>query len=185
MPFLEGSRVLELGHGPGHLQRALRSQGTLAVGIDASRQMGRLAKRNLRRGIHPQNTHSTSEAPVAYAQFNLTRGLAQALPFRDRSFDTVVATFPTEYFADPQTLREVKRCLVDGGRFVVLPVALPRNRLLDWLFKATHQRPTEALDVIRSRLERPFATAGFQTEIQTLDVPSGILVVILARKPLP
>lgn len=185
IPFLEGSRVLEIGHGPGHLQRALRSQGTLAVGIDASPQMGRLAKRNLRPVIKPQNTAYTSEALVDYTQINLTRGLAQALPFRAQSFDTVVATFPTEYFMDPQTLREVKRCLVPGGRFVVLPVALPRNRLLDWLFKATHQRPTEALDVIRSRLEKPFAAAGFQTEIQALDVPSGILVVVLARKRLP
>jgi ubiquinone/menaquinone biosynthesis C-methylase UbiE len=33
-PFIEGDRVLEMGHGPGHLQRILRSQGLLAVGID-------------------------------------------------------------------------------------------------------------------------------------------------------
>ena len=182
MPFLEGSRVLEIGHGPGHLQRALRSQGRPAVGIDASPQMGRLAKRNLRLDIQNQNTAYTSEALAAYTQLNLTRGLAQALPFAAESFDSVVATFPTEYFVDPQTLREVKRCLVPGGRFVVLPVALPRNRLLDWLFKTTHQRPTEALDVIRARLEKPFAALSFQTEIQALDVPSGVLVVVIAVK---
>ena len=181
MPFLEGSRVLEIGHGPGHLQRALRSQGRPAVGIDASPQMGRLAKRNLRLDIQNQNTY-TSEALSAYTQLNLARGLAQALPFAAESFDSVVATFPTEYFVDPQTLKEVKRCLVPGGRFVVLPVALPRNRLLDWLFKTTHQRPTEALDVIRARLEKPLAALSFQTEIQALDVPSGVLVVVIAVK---
>lgn len=181
MPFLEGSRVLEIGHGPGHLQRALRSQGRPAVGIDASPQMGRLAKRNLRLDIQNQNTY-TSKALSAYTQLNLARGLAQALPFAAESFDSVVATFPTEYFVDPQTLKEVKRCLVPGGRFVVLPVALPRNRLLDWLFKTTHQRPTEALDVIRARLEKPFAALSFQTEIQALDVPSGVLVVVIAVK---
>ncbi len=181
MPFLEGSRVLEIGHGPGHLQRALRSQGRPAVGIDASPQMGRLAKRNLRLDIQNQNTY-TSKALSAYTQLNLARGLAQALPFAAESFDSVVATFPTEYFVDPQTLKEVKRCLVPGGRFVVLPVALPRNRLLDWLFKTTHQRPTEALDVIRARLEKPLAALSFQTEIQALDVPSGVLVVVIAVK---
>ncbi|HSL31320.1 MAG TPA: methyltransferase domain-containing protein [Anaerolineales bacterium] len=175
IPFLEGSRVLEIGHGPGHLQRALRRQGTLAVGIDASPQMGRLAKRNLQRDLQPQNT--------AYTQINLTQGLAQALPFRAECFDTIVATFPTEYFMDPRTLADVKRCLVPGGRFVVLPVALPKNRLLDWLFKATQQRPAEALDVIRTRLEGSFTSAGFQTEIQALVVPSGILVVVIAVKP--
>lgn len=182
IPFLEGSRVLEIGHGPGHLQRALRGHGTLAVGIDASPQMGRLAKRNLRRGIQPQNTAYTSEALVAYAQINLARCVAQYLPFPNDSFDTIVATFPTEYFMDPLTLAEVKRCLIAGGRFVVLPVALPRNRLLDWLFKVTHQRPTEALQVIQSKLQEPFVTAGFATEIKTVDVKSGLLVVVIATR---
>ena len=186
IPFIEGRRVLEIGYGPGHLQRALRSRGLTAVGVDESPQMGRLARRNLRRGLQPRNAiHASAEAPVAYTQFNLTRGLAQALPFQAESFDTIVATFPTEYFADPQTLREVKRCLVPGGRFLVLPVALPKNSLLDWLFKTTHQRPAEALDVIRAKLEKPFALGGFQTEIKTLEISSGTLVIVIAIKPSP
>jgi len=52
LPFIQGTRVLEIGHGPGHLQRALLEQNLLAVGIDESSQMGRLAKRNLRRFFH-------------------------------------------------------------------------------------------------------------------------------------
>jgi ubiquinone/menaquinone biosynthesis C-methylase UbiE len=47
IPFIEGNRVLEIGHGPGHLQRILLSLDLMAIGIDESAQMGRLAKRNL------------------------------------------------------------------------------------------------------------------------------------------
>jgi ubiquinone/menaquinone biosynthesis C-methylase UbiE len=179
LPFIEGKRVLELGHGPGHLQRALRARGIAAVGMDESPQMSRLAQRNLERfqfSTTPGTQHS------AYTQPSLTRGLAQHLPFQDRSFDTIVATFPTEYIYDPRTLSEIGRCLAENGRLVVLPVALPRNRLLDWLFKITHQRPAEAVDIIRSRLKEPFAAAGFDTEVRALDLKSGMLLLVLAGK---
>jgi ubiquinone/menaquinone biosynthesis C-methylase UbiE len=186
IPFIEGKRVLEIGHGPGHLQRILLSRGLIAVGMDESAQMSRLAKRNLRR--RPSSSRSSQAAGFAslprpdYTQINLTRGMAQRLPFRDGSFDTVVATFPTEYITDPDTLAEVKRCLSDVGRFIVLPAALPRNRLLDWLFKVTNQAPSEAIELVRSKLREPFAAAGFQTEVRTLDVQSGILLLVIARK---
>jgi ubiquinone/menaquinone biosynthesis C-methylase UbiE len=184
IPFIEGKRVLEIGHGPGHLQRVLLSRGLIAVGMDESAQMGRLAKHNLRR--RPFSLRSSQPAgfasPSDYTQINLTRGLAQQLPFRDEAFDTVVATFPTQYITDPDTLAEVKRCLLDGGRFIVLPAVLPRNRLLDWLFKVTSQAPSEAVEIVRSKLREPFAAAGFETEVRTLDVQSGILLLVLARK---
>src|SRR5215210_3797866 len=93
VPFIEGRRILEIGHGPGHLQHLLLSRGLLAVGLDESPQMGRLAKHNLRRWFSTQ----TNNAPHhVYAQISLTRGIAQHLPFLDESFDTLVATFPAE-----------------------------------------------------------------------------------------
>ena len=174
--FIEGTRILEIGHGPGHLQRVLLSRGWIAVGIDESAQMGRLAKRNLSRT-------STLSDDIAYTQINLTRGLAQYLPFPNEAFNTIIATFPTEYINDPDTLGEVKRCLSNRGRLVVLPVSMPRNRFLDWLFKVTHQSPIEALDIVRAKLKEPFVAAGFQTEVKTLDVKSGILLIVLANKP--
>lgn len=170
VPFVEGERVLEMGHGPGHLQRLLHSgPGRAVVGIDESAQMGRIARRNLRR--RGRNSES-----------RLTRGRAQTLPFATGSFDTIVATFPTEYITDPRTLAEVKRCLRRDGRLVVLPVAWPRNRLLDWLFRVTHQAPAEALETVSSRLGEPFVQAGFDTEVRTLNIQSGVLLLVLARK---
>src|SRR5512146_855415 len=102
LPFIEGKRVLEIGHGPGHLQRVLLSRGLVAVGIDESAQMGRLAQRNLRRGALSRSQDvssaanslpaaSSSPSPsdsspltspltqFAYTQINLTRGMAQRL----------------------------------------------------------------------------------------------------------
>ena len=186
IPFIEGNRILEMGHGPGHLQRILltlrpgsgRDRNLFTVGIDESAQMGRLAKRNLMR--RSASSHN-NPLDVAYAQINLTTGIAQQLPFPNGSFDTIIATFPTEYITDPNTLSEVKRCLSNGGRLIVLPAALPKNPFLDWLFRVTHQSPTEAVDIVKSKLKEPFLAAGFSTEVKTLDLKSGILFVVLAK----
>ena len=164
IPFIKGTRTLEIGHGPGHLQRILLSQGLVAVAIDESASMGRLAKRN-----------TNGEA-------QLTRGLAQQLPFRNESFDTVIATFPAEYISDPLTLSDVKRCLSDGGRFIVLPVAMPKNKFLLWLFKITAQAPSDAMEIIQKKPEEPFVESEFDVETHVLERNSGRLIIIVAKK---
>ena len=112
----------------------------------------------------------------------LVRGLAQELPFRSESFDTVIATFPAEYINDAGTLSEVKRCLSDGGRFIVLPAAMPKNRLLSWLFKFTGQASSEAMEVIQKKLKEPFVESGFEVETNVIEKKSGTLIVIVAKK---
>jgi ubiquinone/menaquinone biosynthesis C-methylase UbiE len=180
VPFIEGTRTLEIGHGPGHLQRVLLNRGLAAVAIDESTPMGRLAKRRSGPSNYPlpNSTHRPD-----YPQANLTRGLAQHLPFRAEAFDTVLATFPSEYFVDPLALSEVKRCLSDGGRFVVLPIAMPKNRFLAWLFKVTGQAPSDALQIIQEKLEEPFIKSGFDVETHVIDLKSGTLIVIVASIP--
>lgn len=189
LPFMEGTRILEIGFGPGHLQRLLLSRGLIAVGIDESSQMARLARRNLGRTPTSGNTapsYSTS-LQLAYAQSNLTRGLAQQLPFRDGSFDSIVATFPAEYITEPETLLEVKRCLSDGGRFIVLPVAMQMGRgvlerAMSLLFRVTRQTPIDPIEVVKGKLTAPFAGSGFEVEVRELQVGSSLLLVILAKK---
>jgi len=166
IPFIEGNRILEIGHGPGHLQRVLVGRQGVAVGIDESAQMGYLAKRN---------TDGSAR---------LTRGLAQHLPFPSGSFDTIVSTFPADFITDAHTLAEVKRCLSNGGRFIVLPVAWPKNPFLDWLFRVTGESPSEAVELVMSKFKAPLVQAGFETEVRTLDVKSSLLLIVVAKKNL-
>ncbi len=172
-PYLEGTRILELGHGPGHLQRLLLDLGLIPFGLDESAQMGRVARVNLREN--------------GYTQIRLARGLAQALPYASASFDTTVATFPSEYIFDPSTLREVHRTLKTGRRLVVLPAAWitgqsALDRFLAWLFEVTGQTPSGTLQMVEQRLRQPFAAAGFQVEIRRVEIKSSLLLFVLACK---
>lgn len=169
LPFVQGMRLLELGHGPGHLQLSLRGAGRLVIGLDESRQMGRIAARRLR-------------TEGGDAALTLVRGVSQALPFPNQSFDSLVSTFPSEYIFDPQTLSEARRVLAPGGRLIVLPAAWPNNRFLAWVFKVTGEAPSEALEVIKKRILPPFQKAGFQMELQTLQVESGVVMVLTAAR---
>ncbi len=164
LPFIEGTHILELGHGPGYLQRILLSRNLFAVGLDESTQMGTLAKRRL--GISAK----------------LTRGLAQALPFANGSFDSAVATFPTNYIFEPSTLSEVDRCLSDAGRLIVLPAAWPKSLLLAWLFKVTGQSPSELSEALIARIKIPFENAGYDTHVELVEVKSSNLLIVIAKK---
>jgi ubiquinone/menaquinone biosynthesis C-methylase UbiE len=198
LPFVEGRRVLEIGHGPGHLQRVLLSRGLVAVGIDESAQMSRLAQRNLRRGASSPASSSPSSvshashsvfhvSQLGYAQTNLTRGIAQQLPFPDETFDTVVATFPAEYIFDPKTLTEARRVLKQDGRFLILPGAVITgrggiDRLLAWIFRITGETPPNLSEIIHEKSKEPFATAGFHVEVHEVTLRSSLVFIMLATK---
>ena len=188
VPFIEGRRVLEIGHGPGHLQKVLLSRKLAAVGLDESAPMGRLARRNLMRYLaSPGASSTTSTQNIDYTQIRLARGVSQHLPFDDSSFDTVVATFPTEYIYDPATLQEAYRVLLPNGRLVILPGATILGRgLLDQvmalLFRITGQTPPNLAEIIHQRSRQPFVSAGFQVETHVLDVRSSRVYILVATK---
>jgi len=164
VPFINGTQILELGHGPGHLQRFLLERNSFSIAMDQSPQMGRLAQRNTR-------NHA-----------RLIRGSAQELPFSDLTFDTIVCTFPTEYFYDPKTISEVRRCLSDGGRYIVLPVAFPKNRFLNWIFKITGESPNTLDQELTEKFKEPFAKSDFEVEVLRIEKRSSTLLVIVATK---
>ena len=170
LPHIEGSLVLELGHGPGHLQLALHQRGIRTIGLDESRQMGQQTSRRLRR--HGQSS-------------NLVRAWSQIIPFGN-TFDTVVATFPTEYIVDPRTLAEIWRVLRPGGKLIVLPGAWVGGKSLPeaaarWLFKITGQGE-EIRASLWDRFKVPFERAGFQVEVRVEETRGGTLLFLLARK---
>jgi len=139
IPHLSGKRVLDLGHGPGHLLAALSDQGFSPVGLDLSPYMGRQARRRMQR---------------ADRRVPLLQGRAQALPFCTTCFDTIVTTFPAEFVVDPVTMQEVARVLVPGGRWVAAAAVRFEGPglaacLLRKLYRVTGQHEPE-LDAIEA-----------------------------------
>lgn len=129
LPHLQGERVLELGHGPGHLLVTMAEEGLSSIGLDPSSSMARLASQRIQK------------ADVAVP---LVRARAQALPFRKDSFESIVATFPTSFIVHPQTLSEARRVLVPEGRLVVALATRFEaedlmSRALAWVYRATGQ----------------------------------------------
>ncbi len=173
LPFLTGPRVLELGHGPGHMLVTLAEHGFAPAGLDLSPQMGRLAARR---------------QPAA----RLVRGQAQAAPFAAGSFDGALATFPTPYIVAPATAAAVFRLLRPGGRLVIVPEARlggrgPLPTLIDWLYTATGQRqPPRTDEAGGARLagwQAALARPGFGVSLHEVAVGESVVTVIVAERP--
>lgn len=98
-------RVLDLGCGPGFSLETLGAVGCRVVGLDVDPEMVQLARRRV-----PRRPGSA-----------VSGGSATALPFRDSSFDVVLARFLFQHLPDPvRVVREVARVLRPGGVFCCL-----------------------------------------------------------------
>ncbi len=172
-PELTGPAILELGHGPGHLQQTLLGKHDIQVfGIDRSRQMGAIARNRLKKaGFHP----------------NLVQADAQRTPFASHSFQQIVATFPTEYIVSPDTISEITRLLKPGGELLILPSARltgssPLHRLIEWLYEITGQAG-EPLEELSARGLENYSAMGYGVEVTQRDFGHSQLTVIrLTRK---
>ncbi|MDM8532118.1 class I SAM-dependent methyltransferase [Anaerolineales bacterium HSG25] len=136
IPSLKKGKTLELAYGTGGLFADLYSAGHTPIGIDLSPYMARITRRRLTR-------HSF---PVTICQAKV-----QELPFPDGYFSNVVATFPTEYILQPETLAEIHRVLQtpnpksDAGQLIVilegqLRGSGPIRYFVEWLYKITGQQ---------------------------------------------
>lgn len=172
LPFVVGERVLEIGHGPGHMLAALQAKGLSVAGLDLSPFMGRMARRRL-----------GNDAP-------LVQGLVQELPWGTAVFDTILSTFPTEYIVQSVTVAALWRVLKENGRLVIVPEGhLTGNgvvhRLIDWLFAITGQRSgTFELSekALWAAFTRPFREAGFNVDVHTIRLVGSATTVIVATK---
>jgi len=181
LPFVQGPTVLEIGHGPGHMLIELQSAGRTVIGVDLSPHMGRQAQRRLRR----------KELPA-----NLIRAKVQDLPLQTAVFHTVLATFPTDYIVDPESLVAIYRVLRADGRLVVVPEGHLTghgllHRLIDWLFRLTGQRSgafsvDEAHNWPDPELWTPFrqrfVAAGFQVTIEQIQFERSTATIFIAEK---
>jgi ubiquinone/menaquinone biosynthesis C-methylase UbiE len=170
LPHLKG-RVLEIGFGPGHLQVNLIRKNILAFGIDESRQMVRQAARRLLK----------NEGVI-----RISCGYAQFIPFISETFNSVVATFPSEFIFDPQTLLEIRRVLLPGGDLVIIPTAWITGghqveRLAAWVFRVTGEAPGKPHDLsvpTKNRINQ----AGFLVKSEVVETKGNQVLLIVATK---
>jgi ubiquinone/menaquinone biosynthesis C-methylase UbiE len=168
---LTGPRVLELGHGPGHLQVALQKGNSMVFGIDQSPQMSRLATGRLRRrNFDPRFTNASS----------------QRLPFPANTFDQIGSTFPTEYIIDPLTIQEIHRTLKPGGKAVIIPMAWITGKgalykAAAWLFQVTGQAG-EIEDSVYAKGLAEYGKQGFSVELEEREQTYSTVLVFHATK---
>jgi len=105
-----GSRVLEIGSGPGHVADILIQTGANVAGVDFSPRMVEVAQSR-----YPE---------IVFKQAN-----AEQLPFDVETFDAVVANFVVHHLARPEKVFcEVNRVLKHGGRFVFAVWGAPEEQ---------------------------------------------------------
>jgi ubiquinone/menaquinone biosynthesis C-methylase UbiE len=140
-------RVLDLGCGTGR-NLPLFGEGIRAVGLDPCREL-LLAARRRAPGVP------------------LVRARAEALPFSDHVFDTVVCGLVFCSVGNvPRGLAEVRRVLKPGGAVRMLEHVRSTSRLLGWLQDVTQPLWTWATGGCHPnrRTEDAVSAAGFAVE---------------------
>lgn len=174
IPFVRGTRVLEIACGTGNLQLDLYQAGYAACGVDLSPYMLDLARSKLlHRGVVPR----------------LARARAQELPFSDGAFTTLILTFPPAFVADPQAWLEMRRVLAADGVLVWVDAAYlyPRNRMARVLNSAFRVAGGGAFgrdgDANKSDTARlipgAVAESGWAWRVEQMEFPGSRVHVIL------
>jgi len=117
-----GSKILDIGCGPGNEAIFLAKQGMDVTGIDLSSEVIDLAKKL---------------ADLQQVKVNFIQGDALKLPFKDNTFDVVNDTFVFHHFQKSirkKYAQEIKRVLKKNGIFVLrgfsCKMAPPSNKPL-------------------------------------------------------
>jgi ubiquinone/menaquinone biosynthesis C-methylase UbiE len=162
------ARALDLGCGGGHASFHVAPHVGQMVAYDMSVDM--------------LNAVSHAAADRALGNIVTRRGVAEALPFPDRSFDLVVSRFSAHHWNDLElSLSEARRVLKDSGRAVFIDVVAPASPLCDThlqtielLRDASHVRNYSAAAWLSALTEAGFATGAKTARRLRLDFASWV-----------
>lgn len=156
-PGSPGRRCLDIGSGPGVISAALSRSGWVTVAMDF-------------------DSRTRTNASDRASEFVL--GMADRLPFRDRSFDLVVVSHLLEHVYRPVDFLEgVRRVLAPGGSLLVAVPNLDSMmaRLFGPYLLSGYSVPRHLVHFTPSSLHRTLESAGFDIcEIRT--VPYAMFV---------
>ncbi|MGH2629204.1 MAG: class I SAM-dependent methyltransferase [Actinomycetota bacterium] len=113
----------------------------------------------------------------------LSQGDAQALPFADSTFDTVVSTYAMCTVPDERlTILEMKRVLRPGGRLILVDHVRSSVKPFYWLQRLLELAPRRNGDELTRRPLTHVLAAGFTIE-EVDRLRAGIVERLVARKP--
>lgn len=147
------ARVLDLGCGGGHVAFNVAPHVREVVAYDLSPEMLDVVAR------------AASERGLA--NLATRQGVAERLPFEDRSFDVVLSRFSAHHWRDlDAALREVVRVLKPGGMAAIADTVSPGVPLLDTYFQTLEMLRdcSHVRNYSRAEWEASIARAGLVTE---------------------
>jgi SAM-dependent methyltransferase len=163
--------VLDVGCGGGRTIQKLAAAAAegKVYGIDYSAASVAAARR-------------TNAGQIAEGRVDIQQGSVSHLPFRDGTFDVVTAVETHYYWPNlAEDLREIRRVLNPGGRFVVIAETYKGRRfdVLYWpamkLLRANYLSANEHREL--------FSAAGF-SEIKVMEQAKKGWICVVGRRPL-
>jgi ubiquinone/menaquinone biosynthesis C-methylase UbiE len=158
--------ALDVATGTGFTALALAPYVRSVVGLDVSTGMLAEAARNAERNTATNVTWREGEA--------------EAMPFDDGTFDLVTCRIAPHHFRSvPAFLRETRRVLRQGGRFVLVDTSVPSDsEAAEWQNRVERLRdPSHVCNYSASAWRAMVEEAGLT--VDTLDAASGGIPITL------
>lgn len=169
LSFLHPGPTLELAYGTGGLFVDMLNAGHQPVGVDFSPHMARLASQRLQKSNYA---------------IRVCQAKAQTLPFPADYFSNVVATFPTNYIFEPETVSEIHRVLAsrNPSRLIVvlqghLRGPWPIRPFIEWLYDITGQHAPPPIEP-----ETFLARQNFTSQWKMVDQDGALATLLIADK---
>jgi len=175
LPFIRGTRILEIAFGTGNLHLDLHDHGYAPVGVDLSPYMHEITRKKFRAQNRPLP--------------RLVRADVRGLPFPSNHFTSLVMTFPPGFMRDAAAAAELHRVLEPAGVLLWVDAAYlypgdAWSQLLNRAFRATGSvsDETDVLTPLMEALAGDPAAPRWRWQVQTVEYPTSRVQVMIATK---